>query len=230
MEAEGRNTIKKWRVEERPREKLVRLGAGAVTNAELLAILLQSGTTDRTAVDIAREIIDDAGGSLNFLSGFSIEKLKRISGIGPAKAVTIQACFELAKRMSAEIPKEEPTITSSEMVVRIMAPLLQNLPHEECWVLFLNKANKLICKEKISSGGIDQTTMDIRIIAGKALDRLACGVILVHNHPSGNRFPGDADKARTIALKKALSVFDIALLDHIIVAGKKYFSFSDENY
>lgn len=221
-------SIKGWCEEERPREKLITSGCSSLTNAELLAIIIQTGTSKKTAVDLAREIISQSGGRLESLSRFSAERLKQISGIGTAKAVTILACFELARRMSAEIPADEPVITSSQTAAKIMGPLLRDLPHEECWVMYLNKANKLICKEKISSGGIDQTSIDIRIVVRKALEHFACSLILVHNHPSGNRFPGEADLVQTAALKKALSVFDITLLDHIIIAGKKYFSFSDE--
>ena len=224
------HSIKTWDEEERPREKLMRQGASSLTNAELLAILLQSGTREHSAVDLARSLLAGCGGRLAELSRRSVPQLIRLAGIGPARATTVQAAFELARRLAAELPEDELTIRSSETVARMMSPFLRDLPHEECWVLYLNRGQKLIGKERVSAGGLSATVIDIKIIVKKAVERLASGIILVHNHPSGNPLPGQQDRTQTEALRRAAAVFDIALVDHIIIGKKKYFSFSDENY
>ena len=223
-------SIKTWNEEERPREKLMHQGAAALTNAELLAILIGSGTRSLTAVDLARELIAGCDGRLDALSRQGASRLMAVEGVGPAKATTILATFELARRLAAEIPQDELTIRTSETVARMMAPFLRDLPHEECWVLYLNRGSRLIGKEKVSSGGTGSTVIDIKIIVKKAVERLASGLILVHNHPSGNPRPGEQDRLQTDALRKAAAVFDIALVDHVIIGKKNYFSFSDENY
>lgn len=223
-------SIKTWNEEERPREKLMHQGAAALTNAELLAILIGSGTRSLTAVDLARELIAGCDGRLDALSRQGASRLMAVEGVGPAKATTILATFELARRLAAEIPQDELTIRTSETVARMMAPFLRDLPHEECWVLYLNRGSRLIGKEKVSSGGTGSTVIDIKIIVKKAVEHLASGLILVHNHPSGNPRPGEQDRLQTDALRKAAAVFDIALVDHVIIGKKKYFSFSDENY
>ena len=225
-----KTSIKLWSEDERPREKLISKGCSSLSNAELLAIILRSGTPDKTALDMAREVLNLSSGKLKSLSKFTVEQYKSISGIGDAKAVALITIFELARRMNSETEENQPIIRESSTVMQIMGPILQNLPHEECWVIYLNRGNKLLSKERLSIGGIDHTSIDIRIIVKKAVEKLASSIILVHIHPSGNSFPGEADKSQTAALKSALNVFDIALLDHIIVAGSKYFSFSDENY
>ena len=221
-------SIKTWDEEERPREKLMRQGAAALTNAELLAILLQSGTRDKSAVDLARELLASCGGRLGELARRETGPMMGVEGIGPAKATTVHATFELARRLAAEIPEDELTIRTPDTVARMMAPFLRNLPHEECWVLYLNRGSKLIGKERVSSGGQSSTIIDIKIIVKKAVERLASGLILVHNHPSGNPQPGGQDRSQTEALRKAAAVFDITLIDHVIIGRKKYFSFSDE--
>ena len=225
-----KNSIKTWDEEERPREKLMHKGAAALTNAELLAILLRAGNRETSAVDLARELLASCEGSLSRLAGRNIHQMKSLCGIGMAKAAAVQAAFELARRMEAEIPADEFTIRSADTVARMMTPLLGALPHEECWVLYLNRARKYVGREKISAGGQASTVIDIKIIVKKAVERLASGIILVHNHPSGNPAPGENDRAQTDALRKALAVFDIGLVDHVIIGKKKYFSFSEENY
>ena len=222
------NSIKTWKEEERPREKLMLQGAAALTNAELLAILLHAGTREKSAVDLAREVLSRCSGRLDELSRRQAGAMMDVAGIGPAKATTILATFELARRLAAEIPEEDLTIRSSGTVARMMAPFLRNLAHEECWVLYLNRGSKLIGKEKVSSGGLSSTVIDIKIIVKKAVERLSSGLILVHNHPSGNPQPGEQDRAQTEALRKAAAVFDITLTDHVIIGRKKYYSFSDE--
>lgn len=220
-------SIKTWNEEERPREKLMQQGAAALTNTELLAILIGSGTRTLTAVDLAREIAAACGGRLAPLSRQGSARLMQVPGVGPAKAAAVLASFELARRLAAEIPEDELTIRTSETAARMMSPLLRDLPHEECWVLFLNRSGRFIGKEKVSVGGMGATIIDIKIIVKKAVERLASGIILVHNHPSGNPLPGEQDRRQTEALRQAAAVFDIALLDHIIVGKKKYYSFSD---
>lgn len=224
------HSIKTWVEEERPREKLMLKGPSYLTNAELLAILLQSGTREMSAVDLAREMLASCEGLLSRLASRSTQQMTMTEGIGPAKAVTIQAAFELGRRLAAEIPADEFTLRSPETVARMMTPLLGELQHEECWVLYLNRAGKYTGKEKVSQGGLSSTVFDIKIIVKKAVEHLASGIILVHNHPSGNPRPGEQDRIQTDALKKAAAVFDITLLDHIIIGKKKYYSFSDENY
>ena len=221
-------SIKTWNEEERPREKLMLQGAASLTDTELLAILLGSGTRRQTAVDLARDLLAACGGRLDALSRMESRHLTETDGIGPAKATTILATFELARRLAAELPEDELTIRTPETVARMMLPHLQNLPHEECWVLYLNRGRRLIGKEKVSVGGLGSTIIDIKIIVKKAVDRLASGIILIHNHPSGNPHPGEQDVRQTDALKKAAAVFDIELLDHVIIGKKKYYSFSDE--
>ncbi len=221
-------SIKTWNEEERPREKLMLHGAAALTNTELLAILLGSGTRRKSAVDLARELTTHCNGRLDALARHGAGEMMALDGIGPAKATTILACFELARRLAAEIPEEMCTIRNAATVARMMRPFLSDLPHEECWVLYLNRGGKLIGKEQISVGGTGSTIMDIKIIVKKAVERLASGLILIHNHPSGNPQPGEQDRRQTEALRKAAAVFDITLLDHVIIGRRKYFSFSDE--
>ena len=223
-------SIKTWDEEERPREKLMQLGASSLTNTELLAILLRSGTQRHSAVDLARNLIAAGEGTLNGLSNLGPARLTEVEGVGPAKATCILAAFELARRLAAELPEDDLPVRTPETVFRMMGPRLRDLPHEECWVLYLNRGHRLIGKERVSSGGQSSTVIDLKIIVKKAVERLASGLILVHNHPSGNPLPGEQDRAQTEALKRAAAVFDISLDDHVIIGRKKYFSFSSENY
>ena len=223
-------SIKTWNEEERPREKLMHKGPAALTNAELLAILLHSGNREKSAVDLARELLASCEGRLSLLAGRNIHQLRTLGGMGTAKAATVQAAFELARRLDAEIPADEFTIRRADTVARMMTPLIGSLPHEECWVLYLNRAGKYVGREQVSAGGQTSTVIDIKIIVKKAVERLASGIILVHNHPSGNPLPGEQDRTQTGALRQALAVFDIALIDHVVIGKKKYFSFSEENY
>ena len=220
-------SIKTWDEEERPREKLMEQGPSSLTNTELLAILLRSGTSRRSAIDLARSVLAACQGSLTTLAQAGPGPLTRIEGVGPAKATAILAAFELSRRLAAELPDDDLTIRTPETVVRMLAPRLRDLPHEECWVVYLNRQGKLIGKEKVSSGGMSATIIDIKIIVKKAVERLASALILVHNHPSGNPQPGGQDRTQTEALRKAAAVFDIALTDHVIIGRKKYFSFCD---
>ena len=225
-----KSSIKTWDEEDRPREKLMQQGPSALTNAELLAILLRAGNRDKSAVDLAREVLAAAEGKLSVLAGRNIHQLRALPGMGTAKAASVQAAFELARRLDAEIPPDEFTIRSADPVARMMTPLLGTLSHEECWILYLNKAQKYTGREKVSAGGQASTVIDIKLIVKKAVERLASAIILVHNHPSGSPLPSEQDRRQTDALRQALAVFDIALLDHVIIGRKKYFSFSEEIY
>ena len=220
--------IKQWQAEERPREKMATRGADALSNAELLAIILHTGDSNRTAVDLARDLLDLAGGSLKDLAAMTPDRMSSLKGIGTAKAVTIAAAVELGKRIALDSCEELPTIYSSRAVADMMIPQMGSLLHEECWVIYLNRANRLIGKERISIGGVSSTVMDIKIIAKKAVEKLAGSIILLHNHPSGSVRPSTEDKRQTAALRKAVSLFDIDLLDHIIVGNGCYYSFCDE--
>lgn len=215
--------------DERPREKMLDKGAGALSNAELLAILLRTGTEKMNVIDVAREVLKSGDGKLNEIAAMSVDVLCRTRGIGPSKAVTLAAAFELGRRCAAETAIDTRLcIKSPKIVFRMMLPLLRGLDHEECWILFLNRANYLISKERISTGGLDSTTLDCRHILKKALEKKACGLIVVHNHPSGSALPGTADIQSTKQLDRALKACDISLLDHVVIAQDNYYSFADE--
>lgn len=221
--------IKDLCADERPREKMMRKGADALSNTELLAILLRTGTGRMNAIDMARELIKSGNGKLNEVAAMSAETLCRIEGIGPGKAVTLAAAFELGRRCAAEpIIDTRSCISSPKEVFRLMLPILRGLDHEECWILYLNRANYLMTKERISSGGIDSTTLDCRYILKKALEKQASGLIAVHNHPSASALPGAADIQSTKMLDKALKACRISLIDHVIIAQDSYYSFADE--
>ena len=215
--------------DERPREKLIDKGAGSLSNAELLAIILRTGTGQMNTVDVGRELLKSAGGRLNGIASMSVGAMCHIDGIGPSKAATVAAVFELCRRCTYEhIMPDKMPVSSSKAVFRTMYPHMRNLDHEECWVLLLNRANYLISKEKMSSGGFSATIVDTKAILHRALEKKASAIILIHNHPSGNALPGQADIKQTQMLKKALSTCDLQMLDHVIIAGNSYYSFADE--
>ena len=217
-----------WAVEERPREKVMANGIQYLSNAELLAILLGSGTRHMTAVELARQILIDAGNNLQELGRQGVGELVRIKGVGPAKATSILAAIELGRRRAGEQHSEKVAVKSSETVYKLFHPLMGDLEHEEFWLLMLNRANRVLGKYKVSQGGLSGTVIDTRIILKKALDNLASSIIVCHNHPSGNKQPSDADVKITEKLKKAAEMLEIKLLDHVIIADKSYFSFADE--
>jgi len=220
--------IKEWLEDDRPREKMRHKGPAALSDAELIAILLGSGTKEESAVDIARKILQMSNNNLREISRISCDNLTSINGIGPVRAVTLMAVFELYRRFLTCESRDLPKIQSSAYAAGIIGPMLRDLTHEECWVMYLNRANKLISKERLSIGGISATVVDVKIIIKNALDKLASSIILVHNHPSGNLNPGENDKQQTRLLKEAASLFDISLLDHLIIAGDGYYSFADD--
>ncbi|MBP9987432.1 MAG: DNA repair protein RadC [Bacteroidales bacterium] len=220
-------SIKDWREEERPVEKLMARGAGALTNAELLAVLIHTGSGEKSAVALAGEILDLAGNSLRDLSNTSKERLLAVKGVGTTKLASLTAAFEIGRRMTSDSPAT-PTISCPKDVAGYMAPHFAGLDHEECWVIYLNRSNRVISKECISTGGISSTVMDVKIITKRAIEKMASGIIITHNHPSGNLRPGGQDMKVTASLKEALALLDIALLDHVIMGDNgKYFSFSD---
>lgn len=221
--------LKDLSYDERPREKMMEKGASALSNAELLAILLRTGTGGMNVIDVARELLRTADNKLTGIMTMPVEKLCRIKGIGAGKAVTVAAAFELGRRFTHETVIDKKTsITSPGDVYALMAPDIRGLDHEECWGLFLNRANYVITKERLSSGGLDSTVMDIKTIVRKALERKATSMILIHNHPSGSPLPGTCDIRETRNLKKALETCGIALTDHVIFAEDSYYSFADE--
>ena len=221
--------IKDLCAEERPRENMLERGAGALTNAEVLAILLRTGTGGRNAVDVGRALLKSCGERLGEMASLSVQRLCREDGVGPGKAVTIVAAFELGRRVAMEVDKSGcMRIDSPAQVYRLMLPLMRDLDHEECWALFLNRNNGLIVKERMTTGGQDFTLVDKRMVVRRALEHKASGMILVHNHPSGNPFPSIEDINQTKDLHRAFSSCGLQLLDHVIVAGGSYYSFSDE--
>lgn len=227
-EKRGKLTIREWEKGERPREKFLSNGGYTLSNAELIALIIRSGNNGDNAVELARKLLHKAGNSLTNLRKFGYGEYKSVKGIGTGKALGIMAAFEIAKRTESEnFPDNIPIYNSSD-AARAIAPALRDLKHEECWVLYLNRNHKLLGKERISVGGINATVVDLRIIIKQAIEKLASGIILVHNHPSGNEQAGEQDKIQTMKLKKAAELCDIQLIDHIIIAGDKYSSFIDE--
>lgn len=219
--------ITEWAVEDRPREKLIRQGTANLSDAELLAILISSGTKDRSAVDLGRELLKIVNNNLNSLGKLTIADLKKIRGIGTARAVTIAAALELGRRRKLAEPPDSHQIKCSQDVADIFQPLLCDLAHEEFWILFLNRSNKIIDRMRLSQGGISGTVTDVRMVMKKAIEYLASGIIVCHNHPSGNLNPSESDTKITKKIKEAGSLMDIQLLDHLIISEKDYYSFAD---
>ncbi len=221
-------SIKNWASGDRPREKLISKGRQSLTDAELIAILIGSGNSKESAVDLSKRILSSTKNNLNKLGKLSFQQLTSFKGIGEAKAVTIIAAMELGRRRRSEEAIERVKITSSSSVFEVLQPVIGELDHEEFWILYLNNSNKIIEQFQISKGGITGTLVDIRITLRKALELGAVSLILAHNHPSGNLNPSEADKQLTKKLKTAAESLDIKILDHIIVTEKSYFSFADE--
>ena len=221
-------TIKNWADTDKPREKMIAQGKTALSNAELLAILLGSGSADESAVELSRRILASVNNSLTTLGKQSLQQLQAFKGIGQAKAITILAATEMGRRRAAETPELQPKIEVAHNVFTLMQPLIGELPHEEFWVLYLNSTNRVIHKARLFSGGITHTTVDVRLLFKTALEQGAIALILVHNHPSGSITPSKEDIELTQRVKTAGDMLDIKLLDHVIVTEKKYLSFLDE--
>lgn len=221
-------SIKNWASGDRPREKLLQKGKLALTDAELIAILIGSGNRDESAVELSQRILSLHRNNLSQLGKLSVQQLMIFKGIGEAKAICIIAAMELGRRRRTEEALEQLKITSSNSVYELLQPVIGELAHEEFWILYLNNANKLIEQLQISKGGITGTLVDVRITLRRALELGAVSLILAHNHPSGNLNPSEADKQLTTKLKTAAQSLDIKVLDHLIVTEKSYFSFADE--
>ena len=220
--------IKSWAEDDRPREKLLAKGRAALSDAELLAILIGSGTTKLTAVDVGKLMLAGVGNDLNALARESVKQLCRHPGIGEAKAITVVAALELGRRRKEADAAPRTTITCSRDIYNLIRPHLMDLPHEEFWVILLNRANVVMRKTAISRGGVAGTVADPKMIFKEALEQLASSIILVHNHPSGNRNPSAADIQLTKKLKEAGNFLDLPILDHLIFAESAYYSFADE--
>lgn len=221
-------TLKQLAEADRPREKMMQKGAEALSDAELLAILIGSGNTDESAVTLMQRVLASCDHSLSQLSKWDMNHFARFKGLGPAKSLTILAALELGKRRKLEERPERARIASSADIYELFHPLLCDLPTEEFWVLLLNQAGKVIEKVRISRGGIDQTTADVRSILREALMARATQIALVHNHPSGNTRPSNDDRRLTEQVRQAAHVMSIRLIDHLIVTDGAYFSFNDE--
>ena len=228
MNMTERLTITQWAEEDRPREKMMMHGVSALSNAELLAILIGSGNAEESAVELMRKVLNDYHNNLNELGKASIDDLCRYKGIGSAKAISILAASELGKRRKEEAIKERVTILSSKDVYDCFYPLMCDLPTEEFWVLMLNQASKIIDKVKISAGGLSATAVDVRCILREALVKRASAIVLCHNHPSGNIRPSKEDDLLTRHVAQASECMDIRLVDHIILTDGAFYSYSDE--
>jgi DNA repair protein RadC len=220
--------ITQWAEDDRPREKLLLKGKATLSDAELLAILLGSGTVSVSAVDLAKQILGAANNNLHELAKLSLKDLMKFKGIGEAKAITIISALELGRRRKDSEPKKREKIIVSSDVYDLMRPYLWDAPREEFWVVLLNRANEVIRTEKMSEGGVAGTVVDPKLIFKTALDHLASALILVHNHPSGNLKPSQADLQLTKQLKEAGKFLEINVLDHIIFTDNGFYSFIDE--
>ena len=221
-------SIKNWALDDRPREKLVLKGPEALSNSELLAILINTGNKEKSAVQIGKDVLQMSGNNLNELGKLSVNELKKVKGIGPAKAVTLCAALELGRRRQAGASLYKTNIRCSNDIASYLQAQLKDYAYEVFAVVFLNRANKINHFEVISKGGITGTVADPRIILKKALEQGATSLVLSHNHPSGNLQPSKADEVLTSKIKEAAKYFDIAVMDHIIVSEEGYYSFADE--
>jgi len=220
--------IKEWAAEDRPREKLMIHGPRSLSDAELIAILIGSGNTGETAVELSRRILSSVNNNLNELARKGTDFLQSFNGIGQAKAITILAAIELGKRRKDASPEQKEKITSSKDAADYFRPIVNDLEVEEFWMMFLDRANNIIGKHRVSIGGISGTVIDVRVIMKEALNNKSSSIILCHNHPSGNLVPSDADLKITRKIREAGEIMDIKVLDHIIIANQKYYSFADE--
>jgi DNA repair protein RadC len=222
-------TIKQWAEDDRPREKLLLKGRSSLSDAELLAILIATGTREESAVDIAKKVLANCSNQLAELGKQSVKDLKKTKGIGEAKAITILAALELGRRRKKEDPPAKQKISTSQQLYDLLQPLVADLPTEVFWVVLLNRANYIIGYQKISEGGVNATVVDAKIIFKYALENLASSIVLCHNHPSGSVEPSDADKTLTRNIKNACNLMQITLIDHIIIGDGQYYSFANKD-
>jgi DNA repair protein RadC len=220
-------TIKSWAEEDRPREKLMLKGKAALSDAELLAILIGSGTVSMTAVELTKQILASVNNDLHELAKLSMQDLQKFKGIGEAKAITILAALELGRRRKDSEVQKRAVITCAKDAYMMMQADLMDLPYEEFWIILLNKANQVIKKVQVSRGGISGTVADVRLIFKYAIENLASGMVLVHNHPSGNVKPSTQDISLTKKVKEAGELMEILILDHLIFTNNTFFSFAD---
>ncbi len=226
---EKRLTIREWSEDDRPREKMLRKGTSSLSDAELLAILIGSGNRDESAVELARRIMRECDDNINELARLTIADLcKKFKGIGEAKAISIMAALELGKRRKTSDFLERKQILSSRDLFEVFEPLLIDLVHEEFWIVFMNGANKVLSTHKLTQGGIQQTIVDVPLLLKMSLERLAQSIAVAHNHPSGQNKPSSEDENITRRIKQGCDAIGIRLLDHIIVARGKYYSFADD--
>lgn len=220
--------ILNWAEEDRPREKLLLKGKSALSNAELIGILIGSGTTSLSAVDLSKQILNHVNNNLNELAKLSVTALQKFKGIGEAKAIGIVSALELGRRRKESDSRKRQNITSSDDAYQLMKPDMMDLPYEVFWVILLNRANQVIKKQTISTGGVSGTVADPKIIFHAAIENLASAIILVHNHPSGNLKPSQADISLTRKMKDSGKLLEIPVLDHLIFTDEGYLSFADE--
>jgi len=221
-------SIKNWAIEDRPREKLLLKGTQSLSESELIAILIASGSVDESAVELSKRILASVNNNLNELGKQSIEELQKFKGIGQAKAITIVAAMELGRRRRLSDITKRLEIKSSKSSFELFEPILKDLAYEEFWIAYLDRANKVIIKSKVSQGGIIGTVIDVKLIMKSAIEKLSSGLILCHNHPSGNLEPSKEDLKITKQLTDAAKLFDINVIDHIIIGNNEYLSFVDE--
>ena len=222
-------SIKLLAEDDRPREKFLLKGKNSLSDAELLAIIMGSGNREDSAVQLARKILDSVGNNWHNLSLLQISDLMKFKGVGEAKAISIATALEIGRRRAAQEVPEKIQNTNSQETYKVLAPFLADLQTEEFWVVFLNQNNRIIAKSRLSSGGINQSVVDIRILFKNALQHFATGIIVAHNHPSGNLKPSQEDLKITKQIAEAGKILNIQLLDHLIVAQNSYLSFADEN-
>ena len=221
-------SIKNWSEEDQPREKLMKLGRQALSDAELLAILIGSGSRSESAIELCKRILHQSDNNINQLAKLSVNDLMKFKGIGEAKAISIIAALEIGRRRKSEDVIVKTSIASSTHLYEYIKPVLEDLPHEEFWIVLLSRANKIIDKQLIGRGGISETTADIKLIFKKSIESLASGIILAHNHPSGNLKPSQSDINLTNKIIEASKLMDIKVLDHLIIGDGNYYSFADE--
>ena len=221
-------SIKNWSEEDQPREKLMAQGRQILSDAELIAILIGSGNREESAIELCKRILNESQNNLNELAKFTVSDLTKFKGIGEAKAISIVAALELGRRRKSEEILEKVQVSSSIQVYEYIKSVLTDLPHEEFWIVILNRANKIIGKQLIGRGGVSQTTADVKVIFKKSIDKLASAIILAHNHPSGNLKPSPSDISLTKKVVEGANLLDLKVLDHLIIGDGNYLSFADE--